>query len=619
MNNFNPDQNTYILSSSETQEGGTGAINGQSNQAEQVDAETRKVVEGQERQQNVEGGDEAGLDATLEGLTNVIASKKSPEEHQTAITTPENELDAIVQQEVDASKPKFEVGEDGLSLQGAEIQGIQSQIQQLESGQVDLVDSIKSEITESRQAERDRLESEKSKLESKKSDLEKKHTTIIREKYKELLVKAPYTTVTFEEFTQRAMSTDAFREEVEPNESALQDVEAKIKDFDTETQTLIETAIQKKLGELKGKLELAEIQYKETGAEAYDKPILLERAKEALEQRLSNTEFTREVEGKTEFYISNKDLEEIFALYGYVDGMDKIKQLKKNINVYNGSEQTETNIQRFAGTAKEKELEGLRDKKNTLQKELEDIEGDTSYQEASHLEKDGGGDKIKLNLLREDLGKISCEVRLTGKGFELQKDYKTELEEITNKFNTSTQAIQTELDRLQKSINNIRALRDFKIPEGRNMKRNELREIEDYLEKNKSKSRWNPSRDQDAISRLSPILENIKLRIAERDEYLNEYNSKNTESLNNATALQELNEKYSQSEYIRGKLGQTEITAKNSITQAINKLQEYIAQYQKPDDFDTKQVRVRELREEITTISKQEKDLERYNPRVIYT
>lgn len=398
----------------------------------------------------------------------------------------------------------------------------------------------------------------------------------------------------------------------------IQKAEEALNDFDAETAAQVEQAIQDKKTELQGQLTEAQANYSETGAEANDKPILLERAKEGLEQRLSETDFTQEVKGTKEFYISNQDLEEIFELYGYVDGMERIKKLKKDIKAYNGSEQTERNIQYFASVAKERELRVLRDETNTLQKELEDIEGDTSYQEASHLERDKARDQIQLNLLEEHIGEISCEVILTDKGFELKEDYQRLLEELSSKFDNSITSINTELDKLRESISNIRKLSSFQIPEGKSIRVDQLKDIDDYLEANKSKSRLDLTKDRSAISRLSPILENIKLRITERDKYIEEYNSKNTESINNTAGLRELNERYSQSEYIRGKLGQTELTDKNSITQVISKLREYIEQYQKPDDFDTKQERVRELRQKIDTISKQENDLKQYNPNVIY-
>ena len=63
MNNFNPDQNPHILSSPETQEGGAGGINRQTNQAEQENAEVSgNVLKGQEgldiaEQLDVEEGD----------------------------------------------------------------------------------------------------------------------------------------------------------------------------------------------------------------------------------------------------------------------------------------------------------------------------------------------------------------------------------------------------------------------------------------------------------------------------------------------------------------------------------------------------------------------------------
>jgi hypothetical protein len=578
------------------QEGGTGSSGNTASQSElspeelaELQADLETVTD--ESSSTTEGGSELDLE--------LLSS----------------ELDNLATQRIEASKPEFEVNEDGLSLQGAEIQDIKSQIQQLESGQGEAFDAIQNEILQSRQESRIILEDKKIKLEGIQLQL----LGMIERAYNNLKASNPNSTESIEEFTEKARGQEKFGKAITDNESALAQVAQDLQTFDQETENQVQAAIQTRLEELNTQLTEAQASYTETGAEENDKPILLERAKGELEKRLSETEFTREVQGIIEFDISDRDLQEIFELYGYVDGMERIKKLKVDSDVYNGSESTEQSIQHFAGIAKERELNLLRDSKNTLEQEVGGIEGDPSYQEASHLERDRSSDNLNLDLLSKELETVTCEVRLTGKGFELQEDYQKTLEELSSKVEVSSTSLNTELDRLGSAISNIRALRNFRMPEGKNMKVGELREIEDYLEQNKSKSRWNPSKDQDAISRLSPILENIKLRITERDNYISQYHTINSESSINRFGVDELNRKYNQNEYIRDKLGQIELTDKNSIIQAINQLKGYIEQYQKPDDFDTKQLRLRELEKEIDTLSKQENDLRQYNPNVIYT
>lgn len=576
MNNFNLDQNPHILSSPEDPERGAGG----GNVSEQGEAElSREVLKEQE-------GDEA----ITFGLENL----------DTLITQTVSDLEST-------EKPNLELDSDtGLSLQGKQIEDLNTQLEALENDESTKL-SLSAEIEAKRAQERSVLNT---RLKEYKDVIK-----VTNAKIQAAINQSTKPNLSIEEFLS---GNEELQAKVVELEQAIQKGEKAIENFDAETRTQLDQAIQDKKTELQGQLTEAQVGYTESGAEASDKPILLERAKEALEQRLSQTNFTQEVRGKEEFYISDQDLREIFELYGYIDGMERIKKLKKDINVYNGSEQTEKNIQYFAGITKERELGVIRDEKNTLQKELDGIEEDTSYQEASHLERYKEEDNIQLNLLEESIREISCEVRLIDKGFELQEDYQSLLEELSSEFGNSVTSINTELDRLRESISNIKALRNFQIPEGKNLRVDQLKDIEDYLEVNKSKSRWNPSRDQDAISRLSPILENIRRAINERDEYRRQYDLKNSESLNNTNKLRKLSE-ISPSEYIRGKLGQTELTDKNSITQAISKLREYIEQYQKPDDFDANKERVRELRQGIDTISKQENDLAQYNTRVIYT
>lgn len=320
MNNFNPDQNPHILSSPEDPEGGAGGGNVLANQAEQRETElSGEVLEGQEGQPNVEGGEVDSLENALgELVADLGAAETSPEEKGAEIvgSTPEDTLDTLIREEVEASKPKFKVGENGLSLQGSEIQSIQSQIQQLESGQGDLVDSIRAEIAESRQAEIENLEAEKFKLEGEKLDLEQKHTNLINQGYNNLRKEVPNTKVTLKEFSQRAMSTEAFSKEVKANNTAIQSKEEEIKAFDTETQTLIKTAIQNKKTELQQQLTEAQSGYTESGAEANDKKVLLERQ---LKEQLTDPNQL----------FSQQNIDQILATYGIKEGLDKLEELQQ--------------------------------------------------------------------------------------------------------------------------------------------------------------------------------------------------------------------------------------------------------------------------------------------------
>jgi len=284
MNNFNPDQNPHILSSPETQEGGAGGINRQTNQAEQENAE-------------------------LSGNVLIGSAETNPEENGSEL---EGQLDSLIAEVVEASKPKFEVGADGLSLKGSEIQGIKSQIQQLESGEGDLVDSIRSQITESMQEKIISLEAEKFKLEGEKTKI----TNSILQAYNKVREKDPKTKTTLEDFTTLAMKNKIVSKAVETNNTAIKAKEDEIKAFDSETKTLIETAIQNKKIELHQQLTKVQVNYTETGAEAHDKKVLLERQ---LKEQLTDPDQL----------FSKNNITSIFAIYGIKEGLEKLEELKK--------------------------------------------------------------------------------------------------------------------------------------------------------------------------------------------------------------------------------------------------------------------------------------------------
>jgi hypothetical protein len=158
--------------------------------------------------------------AELQGGLETIEDKESPAiegESELDLELLNSELNNLATQRIEASKPEFEVNEDGLSEQGLEIQDIKSQIQQLESGQGDLVDSIRAEITESRQESRISLENKKTKLEG----IQKQLLEMIEGVYNKLKEKDPNSTESIKEFTEKARGQEKFGKAITDNESAL--------------------------------------------------------------------------------------------------------------------------------------------------------------------------------------------------------------------------------------------------------------------------------------------------------------------------------------------------------------------------------------------------------------
>jgi hypothetical protein len=225
------------------------------------------------------------------------------------------DLDELVDQGIEESKPKFEVNEDGLSVQGAEIKGIKSQIQQLESGQGEAFDAIQNEILQSRQESRISLENQKTKLEGIQLQL----LQMIEKAYNKLKEKDPKSTESIKEFTEKARSKPQFGEAITDNEDSLLKVAKELQTFDQETENQVQTAIQKRLEELKGELTESQASYTETGAEENDKKVLLERQ---LEGQLTDPNNL----------FSQDNINQILATYGLKEGRDRLQQLREESN-----------------------------------------------------------------------------------------------------------------------------------------------------------------------------------------------------------------------------------------------------------------------------------------------
>jgi len=305
MNSFNPDQNPHILSSPELPEG--GGVSNQSSVPQSSVPQTESEIMSPAELTAERVGENLEGEAISEGGEGV--DTEVPEDSLAA------ELDSLVRQEGEDSKPKFEVNEDGLSKQGVEIQDIKSQIQQLESGEGEVFDAIQNKTLESRQKTRISLEDKKIKLEERQLQL----SQMIAQAYGELKQLNPDTKKTFEEFTEEAKNLPTYRKRVSANEEALQEVESKITAFDAETKALVDTDIQNRLGDLQEKLKEAQTNYTEIGAEENDKTIVFERR---LKDNLTSTDVL----------FSNRTIQQVFDTYGLQEGLKRLQQLRIESN-----------------------------------------------------------------------------------------------------------------------------------------------------------------------------------------------------------------------------------------------------------------------------------------------
>ncbi|MEY2986266.1 MAG: hypothetical protein RJB24_495 [Candidatus Parcubacteria bacterium] len=287
MNNFNPDQNPHILSSPETQEGGVGGINVPANQAETE--LSRKVVEEQEgletaEQLDVEGGD-GDITFNLESFDTLIAK-----------TARDLEL---------TDKPHFALDtETGLSLQGRQIEDLRTQLEALENDESTKLD-VSSEIESNRIQERESLNN---KLEQYKDS-----RTGINTKIQAAINQSNQPNRSIEDFIS---GNEELRAKVEELEQVIQKAEEALNDFDAETAAQLEQAIQDKKTELQQQLTEAQAGYTESGAEANDKKVLLERQ---LQEQLTNP---------TQLF-SSQNIDQIFATYGIKEGLEKLEELKQ--------------------------------------------------------------------------------------------------------------------------------------------------------------------------------------------------------------------------------------------------------------------------------------------------
>lgn len=342
MNDFNLDQKPHILSIPESLEGGSGrsGFGNDSSEGESrpgrrtrrrgssqtgtehniaVTTPDKEVTTPPEVEEGAKlEGEEVSSDLDLEKLQadlETVTDESSSTTEGGSELDPDSlnfDLDELVDQGIEESKPKFEVNEDGLSVQGAEIKGIKSQIQQLESGQGEAFDAIQNEILQSRQESRMSLENQKTKLEGIQLQL----LQMIEKAYNKLKEKDPKSTESIKEFTEKARSKPQFGKAITDNEDSLLKVAKELQTFDQETENQVQTAIKKRLEELKGELTESQASYTETGAEENDKKVLLERQ---LEGQLTDPNNL----------FSWDNMNQIFATYGLKEGRDRLQQLQE--------------------------------------------------------------------------------------------------------------------------------------------------------------------------------------------------------------------------------------------------------------------------------------------------
>lgn len=284
MNDLNPDKKPHILSSPESPEGGTGN-SGQANMSEQDQAElSRKVLE---YQQGVEAEENLEVNG-LENFDNLIA--------QTAINLESTE------------KPPFELdSETGLSLQGSQIEDLKTQLEALDNDESARAD-LSAEIEANRMQNREILNT---KLEEYK-DIRKGINTKIQASINQ----SNTPNLSIEDFIS---GNEQLQAKVAELEQVIQKGEDTLNDFDTETKTQVEKAIQDKKNELQQQLTEAQAGYVESGAEGYDNKTLLELQ---LQEQLIDPDAL----------FSDKNIDQILTTYGAKEGLDKLQDLKQESN-----------------------------------------------------------------------------------------------------------------------------------------------------------------------------------------------------------------------------------------------------------------------------------------------
>ena len=283
MNGFNSTQ-YKVLHNTESPEGGAGKVNG-TQEVNPNDLENMKLENAQDVVEVKEGSTEVNETFALEGFDDLISQTASNLEVS------------------NASQPDTDP-ETGLSLQGKQIEDLRSQLEALEDDE-STRSAVATEIETRRSQERVILST---KLE-KYQDIR----TGINTKIQAAINTSNQPNRSIEDFIS---GNDELQAKVSELDEEIQKIEKDLDDFDTETSSQVEQAIQNKKTELQQQLTEAQAGYTESGAEANDKKVLLERQ---LKEQLTDPNQL----------FSQQNIDQILATYGIKEGLDKLEELQQ--------------------------------------------------------------------------------------------------------------------------------------------------------------------------------------------------------------------------------------------------------------------------------------------------
>jgi|GEM_PF-863778 len=302
MNDLNLDKNPHILSSPETQEGGSGGINVKPNQAEQRETElSEKVLEGQE---GAEEGEVDSLDLPpLEG-EEVQAPSDETLTEDLELPPLEDELNFDIDSET------------GLSKALTTIESLQAKIQTLEEGGT-RYQEIKSQIETERATEKTNLENS---LKENETELNQIYTDIfIRARAKGEFTGNQAQKSVIDEYLEKHKdhpAVSSVKTKFDTFKKQTQELTATLATFDKETESQIQARVQAEITKLQETLYQAQGEYIGSDAEAKDKKVLLERQ---LQEQLTDPNAL----------FSDQNIDQIFTTYGSKEGLEKLEKLKQ--------------------------------------------------------------------------------------------------------------------------------------------------------------------------------------------------------------------------------------------------------------------------------------------------
>lgn len=289
MNNFNPDQKTYILRSAESQEGGVGGSNQSSipqteseiiNPAELAAEQAGENLDSESTVEGGEGREEAKPNLNIENLSSLISEA----------------AEAVQKEKEQAS---FEIDPDtGLSLQGARIEELKAQLEDIQKGETSEIDNP---ILAERSREKEIILANLENLNTIKTGIDNQIQAT--GKSLEDLIKA----------------SPVLAQRLELLQSKLTEAEQTLSQYEEETTRQLLESRQLAESKLQSKLKLAQEAYFGSDAELSDRKILLEMG---LQDNITNPDQL----------FSAQNIQQILAIYGLQEGLDRLQQLRTESN-----------------------------------------------------------------------------------------------------------------------------------------------------------------------------------------------------------------------------------------------------------------------------------------------